>query len=86
MRTWNGSELLPGFLAEDQWGLVTRQQAEGAGLAWTTIARLASGESVLEPSVTSSPCRRAASNEGPTYDSTERSSTGASRSTYKGCW
>ncbi len=35
-------------LTEDQWGLVTRQQAEGAGLAWTTIARLASGESVLE--------------------------------------
>lgn len=35
-------------LAEDQWGLVTRQQAEAAGLAWTTVARLASGESVLE--------------------------------------
>jgi hypothetical protein len=35
-------------LAEDQWGLVTRQQAEGAGLAWTTLARLASDESSLE--------------------------------------
>lgn len=34
-------------LAEDQWGLVTRQQAENAGLAWTTISRLASRE-VLE--------------------------------------
>lgn len=29
-------------LTEDQWGLVTRQQAESAGLAWTTLARLAS--------------------------------------------
>jgi hypothetical protein len=29
-------------LAEDQWGLVSRQQAEAAGLAWTTLARLAS--------------------------------------------
>jgi hypothetical protein len=35
-------------LAEDQWGLVTRQQAEGAGLAWTTLARLASNGSALE--------------------------------------
>jgi hypothetical protein len=35
-------------LAEDQWGLVTRQQAEGAGLAWTTVARLASDRSALE--------------------------------------
>lgn len=35
-------------LAEDQWGLVTRQQAEGAGLAWSTIARLAAEGSVLE--------------------------------------
>jgi predicted transcriptional regulator of viral defense system len=35
-------------LAEDQWGLVTRQQAEGVGLAWTTISRLAAEESVLE--------------------------------------
>lgn len=35
-------------LAEDQWGLVTRQQAEGAGLAWTTLARLASDGSALE--------------------------------------
>ena len=29
-------------LAEDQWGLITRRQAEAAGLAWTTLARLAS--------------------------------------------
>lgn len=28
-------------LTEDQWGLFTRQQAEAAGLAWTTISRLA---------------------------------------------
>ncbi len=35
-------------IAEDQWGLVTRQQTEQAGLAWTTVARLASGQSVLE--------------------------------------
>jgi len=35
-------------LAEDQWGLVTRQQAEGAGLAWTTLARLSSDGAVLE--------------------------------------
>ena len=34
-------------LAEDQWGLVTRQQAEATGLAWTTLARLAS-EGALE--------------------------------------
>ncbi|EQD81073.1 hypothetical protein B1A_00214, partial [mine drainage metagenome] len=35
-------------LAEDQWGLVTRRQAEVAGLAWTTLARLASNKSTLE--------------------------------------
>ena len=35
-------------LAEDQWGLVTRQQAESTGLAWTTLARLASHGSALE--------------------------------------
>jgi putative AbiEi antitoxin of type IV toxin-antitoxin system len=35
-------------LAEDQWGLITRQQAERSGLAWTTVARLASGDSALE--------------------------------------
>lgn len=35
-------------LAEDQWGLVTRQQAQGAGLAWTTIARLSSDGAALE--------------------------------------
>ena len=28
-------------LTEDQWGLFTRRQAETAGLAWTTISRLA---------------------------------------------
>lgn len=28
-------------IAEDQWGLITRRQAEGTGLAWTTLARLA---------------------------------------------
>lgn len=28
-------------LTEDQWGLFTRRQAEAAGLAWTTISRLA---------------------------------------------
>lgn len=28
-------------LAEDQWGLFTRQQAEATGMAWTTLARLA---------------------------------------------
>jgi Transcriptional regulator, AbiEi antitoxin len=30
-------------LAEDQWGLFTRQQAAAAGLAWTTLSRLAAG-------------------------------------------
>ena len=28
-------------LAEDQWGLFTRRQAEATGMAWTTLARLA---------------------------------------------
>jgi hypothetical protein len=27
-------------VAEDQWGLFTRQQAESTGMAWTTLARL----------------------------------------------
>jgi Transcriptional regulator, AbiEi antitoxin len=35
-------------LAEDQWGLVTRRQAEDAGIAWTTIARLAAQGQALE--------------------------------------
>lgn len=35
-------------LSEDQWGLVTCEQAEEAGLAWTTLARLASNGSTLE--------------------------------------
>lgn len=30
-------------IAEDQWGLITRRQAQGTGLAWTTLARLADG-------------------------------------------
>ena len=30
-------------LTEDQWGMFTRRQAEAAGLAWTTLARLAKG-------------------------------------------
>ncbi|HEV8637769.1 MAG TPA: type IV toxin-antitoxin system AbiEi family antitoxin domain-containing protein [Chloroflexota bacterium] len=30
-------------LAEDQWGLFTRQQAAAAGLAWTTLSRLVAG-------------------------------------------
>jgi hypothetical protein len=34
-------------IAEDQWGLVTRRQAEGAGISPATLQRLA-GESVLE--------------------------------------
>lgn len=29
-------------IAEDQWGLFTRQQAESTGMAWSTLARLAS--------------------------------------------
>lgn len=29
-------------LAEDQWGLFTRRQAEATGMAWTTLSRLAS--------------------------------------------
>src|SRR2546430_10308783 len=28
-------------VAEDQWGLFTRRQAESTGMAWTTLARLA---------------------------------------------
>lgn len=35
-------------LAEDQWGLVTRRQAQAAGLAWTTLARLSSDRAALE--------------------------------------
>jgi hypothetical protein len=35
-------------LAEDQWGLFTRRQAEATGMAWTTLSRLATGNSVLE--------------------------------------
>ncbi|WP_238015584.1 type IV toxin-antitoxin system AbiEi family antitoxin domain-containing protein [Dactylosporangium sp. AC04546] len=31
-------------LAEGQWGLFTRRQAEAAGLAWTTVTRLARSE------------------------------------------
>src|SRR5688572_26990557 len=27
-------------LAEDQWGLFTRRQAEATGMAWTTLTRL----------------------------------------------
>jgi hypothetical protein len=34
-------------IAEQQWGLVTRRQVEGSGIAWTTLARLAS-DGVLE--------------------------------------
>lgn len=30
-------------VAEDQWGLFTRRQAELTGMAWTTLARLAKG-------------------------------------------
>jgi predicted transcriptional regulator of viral defense system len=38
-----------GRIAEDQWGLVTRRQAEkAAGIAPATFARLASGGSILE--------------------------------------
>jgi len=34
-------------LAEDQWGLVTRRQAEVAGIARSTFDRLVAGGSVL---------------------------------------
>jgi len=33
-------------LAEDQWGLFTRRQAEATGMAWTTLNRLATGDAV----------------------------------------
>lgn len=36
-------------LAEDQWGLFTRRQAEATGMAWTTLSRLAAaGSGVVE--------------------------------------
>ena len=35
-------------LAEEQWGLFTRRQAEGTGMAWSTLARLASDGAVVE--------------------------------------
>jgi predicted transcriptional regulator of viral defense system len=35
-------------LAEGQWGLLTRAQAEAAGLAWSTLSRLAADDAVLE--------------------------------------
>jgi hypothetical protein len=35
-------------LAEEQWGLFTRQQAEATGMAWSTLARLAADGSVME--------------------------------------
>jgi predicted transcriptional regulator of viral defense system len=33
-------------VAEDQWGLFTRRQAERTGMAWTTLARLATDNAV----------------------------------------
>jgi predicted transcriptional regulator of viral defense system len=33
-------------LAEEQWGLFTRREAESSGMAWTTLARLARGGAV----------------------------------------
>ena len=33
-------------LTEDQWGLFTRRQAEGTGMAWSTLARMVSGGAV----------------------------------------
>lgn len=35
-------------LAEDQWGLLTRRQAEGGGISRATIQRLSDGDAVLE--------------------------------------
>jgi hypothetical protein len=35
-------------LAEDQWGLLTRRQAEGAGVSSATMQRLSADESVLD--------------------------------------
>lgn len=35
-------------LAEEQWGLFTRRQAEATGLAWSTLARLASDGATVE--------------------------------------
>lgn len=37
-----------GLIAEDQWGLVTRRQAEAAGISTATIQRLSSDGSALE--------------------------------------
>ena len=37
-----------GAIAQDQWGLVTRRQAEAAGVSRATITRLAADGSVLE--------------------------------------
>lgn len=37
-----------GLIAEDQWGLVTRRQAEAAGISTATIQRLSSEGSALE--------------------------------------
>ncbi|MFC3996764.1 type IV toxin-antitoxin system AbiEi family antitoxin domain-containing protein [Nocardiopsis sediminis] len=35
-------------LAEEQWGLFTRRQAEAAGMAWSTLSRLAADEATVE--------------------------------------
>ena len=35
-------------LAEDQWGLLTRRQAEAAGISPATLQRLSAGESILD--------------------------------------
>ncbi|MFD6098488.1 type IV toxin-antitoxin system AbiEi family antitoxin domain-containing protein [Nocardiopsis flavescens] len=35
-------------LAEEQWGLFTRRQAESTGMAWSTLARLASEAATVE--------------------------------------
>ena len=35
-------------LSEEQWGLFTRRQAEATGMAWSTLARLSTGATMVE--------------------------------------
>lgn len=35
-------------LAEEQWGLFTRRQAESTGMAWSTLSRMATGEATAQ--------------------------------------
>jgi hypothetical protein len=48
---WSATLQRLGGIAEDQWGLVTRRQAESAGVSRATIARLSSSAGASEPAI-----------------------------------